>query len=201
MIAKKINLIIRIVVISILLIFLSRSVYLENYENIMPILSTILLIFIPEIIFYIFKIKIPYSLISFYTIFIFISKYLGGNNFFYSTMPYYDKIVHMIYGVFCFFVSLLILKKNNIYIKEKLILNIILIISITLASSTLWEIFEYLFDVFFHQNNQRLETGVNDTMIDLIVELVGVIIPSVIYILEQKLNKNGIINKYISKIN
>ena len=54
--------------------------------------------------------------------------------------------------------------------------------SITCMSAVLWEIFEYISDYIFDGNAQRvLETGINDTMQDMIAALLGLLFCNSIY--------------------
>lgn len=62
--------------------------------------------------------------------------------------------------------------------------------SITCMSAVLWEIFEYISDYIFDGNAQRvLETGINDTMQDMIATLLGFIIFAIVYIGKKKSNR------------
>ena len=189
-----------IVTISVLLLFLFHSVSLENYDNFFPVGTTIILIFLPLIIEKILKIEIPNSLKIFFIIFLFASKFLGGNNFYYSTVFLYDKIIHTVYGIFAFFLSIFILIKSNSYNKNKMFFNIAFIISFILATSVLWEFLEFGVDKLLHKNGQRLETGISDTMFDLLGSFAASIILSIFYFIETKFKKNWLINKYINSI-
>ena len=65
-----------IIFITILIMFLIKSIRLGNYENFIPVISTIFAFFIPIIVEKIFKIKLPDILKTFFVIFIFVSKFM-----------------------------------------------------------------------------------------------------------------------------
>lgn len=182
---------------TILLIFLIRSILLQNYENSIPIITTILTFLLPLIIEKIFKIKIPYSIKTFYVIYVFISKYLGGDNCYFSTIPMYDKIVHSIYGIFSYFISIFILVKFTKITTTNIYFIIIFSIAFVLGTSVIWEFLEFFADNLMNGNNQRLETGINDTMLDLIFTFLTSCILSIINFIEIKLNKNILIHRFI----
>ena len=201
LITKKIYFFTLIILNVILLIHLTYSISLQNYENFIPIITITLLFLIPKILEKKFKIKIPYILKIFYILFIFFSKYIGSDNFYYSIIPMYDKIIHFIYGIFSYFISIFILVKFTKYKNNNIFFNIIFCISFSLGTSVIWEFLEFGFDQFFSLNNQRLETGVTDTTLDLINVLLSNIFISLIYFCENKYKKNIFVNKFITSLN
>ena len=195
--SKKIYITTLITTIIILLIFLTRSIFLQNYENSIPIFTTILTFLLPFIIEKIFKIKNPYSIKTFYVIYMFISKYLGGDNCYFSTIPMYDKIVHSIYGIFSYFISIFIIVKFTKIKTINTYIIIIFCITFVLGTSVIWEFLEFFADSLTSGNNQRLETGINDTMLDLIFTFLTSCILSIINFIEIKVNKNILIHRFI----
>jgi len=189
------------IIITILLILLIRSALLQNYENFIPIITTLLTFFVPKFFEKIVKIEIPYSLKIFFIIFIFMSKFLGGDNFYFSSIPLYDKIIHAVYGIFSCFVSIFILVRFTRYNNKNILYNILFFIAFALGTSVLWEFLEYFADNISLGNNQRLETGITDTMLDLIYTFISSILFSICYYIELKLNKNMLIYKFINSLN
>ena len=197
---KKITRAVRLTIVFIIACFLINSICLQNYENILTSLLTIPLVFVPPILNKYLKLNIPYTLDILYTLLIFFGKYLGGDNYYYSAVPYYDKILHVVYTVFALLLSIFILVKTKSYNRKNIVFNIIFIISFSLGSEVIWEFIEFGADKLFHKNNQRLETGIVDTMIDLLLTFFTSIVFSIKYIIETKYNKKGIINKFIRNI-
>lgn len=198
--SKKIYTITLIILIVLLSASLVYSILLQNYENFIPVITTILTFLIPLIIEKIFKIKIPYHIKTFYIIYIFLSKFLGGDNYYFSTIPVYDKVIHSVYGILSCFVSIYILvcftpnKTNNI------LFTIIFSISISLGTSVIWEFLEFFADNITFGNNQRLETGITDTMLDLIFTFASTNIISIFYYIEYKFKKKWLITSFINSL-
>lgn len=199
--SKKIYNVTLIIIVIILLTILIRSILLQNYENFIPIITTLLLFFVPLIIEKTFKLKIPYSLKTFFVVFMFLSKYLGGDNCYFSTIPLYDKIIHSVYGIFSYLVSIFIIVKFTRIKINNMIFIIIFSVAFALGTSVIWEYFEFFTDKLLHGNNQRLETGIDDTMLDLIFTFLTTCVLSIINYIELKFNKTIIINKFIQTLN
>lgn len=198
--SKKINFAVQITIIFIIFCFLVNSIYLRNYENIFTDLVVIALVFLPKVLNKIFKLNIPYSLEIFYTLLLFFGKYLGADYFYYSVVPLYDKIIHIFYAVFAILISVFLLVKTKIYNKKNLFFNIIFIIVFTLGTAVFWEFLEFGSDKILHENNQRLETGIFDTMLDLILTFITSLIFAADYLIETKFNKKGILSSFTSNI-
>ncbi len=152
-------------------------------------LSIIVTITLPYIIQKLCKVKIDDKLIFIYVLFIFFAQFLGVTVELYNKIPFFDKVIHTLSGVLTAFGSLLILSLMHKYdIKDKLF-NIMWIISFTLMVAVGWEIFEYMANIFFGGDAQRVAlTGVNDTMQDMIVALIGSMLVVIIYSFYSKLS-------------
>jgi uncharacterized membrane protein YjdF len=140
-----------------------------NVVNTLKILSIFLSINVIKIINIKYKIKDKINLV--YIIFIVLAHFIGVILNFYDKFLYYDKFVHFLFGIVCSYIAFNILKVKNIVSK------LLLVIIITMFLATMWEVYEYLASIIFKidpQNN--ITTGVNDTMQDIIVALIGSII-------------------------
>lgn len=147
----------------------------------------------------IFKIKINEYLNFIFVLFIFIAHFLGVVVDLYSKIYWFDKFTHFLSGVLTSFIAIYLLVKCNI--KGKTLFNILFIIAFTMMIAGLWEIFEYTSSCLFNLDPQRvLQTGVSDTMGDIIVALLGSIIVSLAYYFEYKYNYNIVIKKFIKLI-
>lgn len=145
-----------------------------DFVNTFKILSIFLSINIVNIL----KIKYDISdkLNLVYIIFVILAHFLGVILNFYDKIMYYDKIVHFLFGIVGSYISFDLLKEKN-ELKKR-----ISIIFITLALASLWEIYEYTCSIFFDIDPQEvLTTGINDTMQDIIVALIGSILVSIFY--------------------
>ena len=133
-------------------------------------LSIILTINLTCIISKIFKVKISDGLSFVYIVFIFMAHYLGVIEKFYNQVEFYDKLVHTLSGVLSAYIAYMFLKNRS----NDTLLNIIFIISFTFLCAGMWEIFEFTCNILVGGDAQRVaETGVDDTMLDIIVAFIG----------------------------
>lgn len=147
-------------------------------------IAAFVLTFIPPLIFKILKIKADKTLYLSIIFFIFISLYLGTLNNFYS-YEWWDTMVHTISGIIIGFCAIIILKKYNTPMEigtANAFFIFVFVLSFTSLCGVIWEIYEFTMDTFFNLNMQRVKyCGINDTMIDLISDLIGSVIFYVFY--------------------
>lgn len=149
--------------------------------------SIIITITLPYILEKLFKIKIDSSTKTIYIIFIFMSHFLGVVCDFYGKIAWFDKFTHWLSGILTAYISILLLKYLKVYNKKSKVFNILFIIAFTLMIASLWEMFEFTSSICFHLDPQRVkETGVTDTMMDMIVAFLGSILYSIYYLFAQK---------------
>ena len=159
----------------------------EELVWILKDLSIILTGSLPYIIRKVFKVNISEGFSFMYIIFIFMAHYLGVIEGFYNKFPGYDKIVHTLSGALTAYIAYLILKNKK---TNDTIFNIIFMISFTFMVAGMWEIFEFICNIFFGGDAQKVKTtGVDDTMWDIIVAFIGTIIFTIFIALKGKLIK------------
>ena len=156
---------------------------------------TILLFSLYIIIPFIFKLK---PIITFlYLIFGFIALFLGCQSHLFKTLYWYDNFSHFIWGFLSSLLAVLLLKKFKKF--DNIIFSCLFIFIFSLATSGLWEIFEFMVDNIFNADMQRSATGVYDTMKDIIITLFGNILFILSYIFEYK-NKKLLIRFLIDNL-
>lgn len=134
-------------------------------------LATIFLVFIPDI-FRLMQIKIDQKLELAYYLFIIPAMILGIDFDLYKKIPPMDKIVHTMSGVLSAFVARSFLKQS--VTSEKAWFKMIFIMGFVALTAAGWECFEFTYDQLFHGHMQQLiSVGVEDTMWDIIVALMG----------------------------
>lgn len=159
--------------------------YLINYDlaKILTSISLIPLIYIPNIL----KIKISDKLLVIYYIYLTILLVLGCLFNLYNIITFYDDIAHFINGIVSSIFICFILKKYKAF--NNPIFIIISIIMITLGISALWELFEYFTSILFNLDIQHvIDTGVTDTIIDILMSFIASIMFSLYYIKDKKLS-------------
>lgn len=178
-------------------IYTAVTQYFANNFRVMHNFLLIFVLLLPDIIEKFTKLRLDNILKITYTIFIILAMYLGSCLNLYYTTNFYDNVVHTLFGVVgsIFAFNLLFIFKKYDY--KSTIFNIIYVLSVTIFLAVTWECCEYFYDIMFNANTQHaLETGVVDTMTDLLVALLGSLVFVLLYYVEKITNKNLLINKY-----
>ena len=146
-------------------------------------ISIILTVCIPLIYQKLFKTKLPEYIITIWIIFIIMAHFLGVIMYGYEYYPGYDKIVHTFSGILTAAVAIMILEKVKI---KRLAFAFIFIIALSSMGAFLWETFEFVCNILVGGDAQKVaETGVNDTMLDMIVAFIGSLITATIYTIKK----------------
>lgn len=198
---KKINLWSIIIILFVNTIFMLFTMCGKFNSNILVCISTYIIVFIPKILSRLFKIKINPLIEFLFLVFIFIAEVLGSVIHFYDYISWYDSFVHYISGILTALLGLILLVYFDKYSTKSLAFNILFIISITLMVASCWELFEFASDNIFGYNAQRvIETGVTDTMKDIICALLGCTMIVIMYIYEMLDNKKMLISTFLNTI-
>ena len=180
---KKINLFLTLIIIiaSIITVIVNGS---NDITIILKDLSVILTVTAPYIFEKIFKMKLTEGFKLIWIIFIFMAHYLGVILEVYDIFLSFDKIVHTISGILTAYVAMIILNKEKV---KSINFSILFIVCFSALCAVTWEIFEFTCNILVGGDAQRvLETGVDDTMLDMIVALVGSLIFSLWYSVTKK---------------
>lgn len=148
-----------------------------------------------------YKIFIPAEFQLLIVLFIYASVFLGEVHGFYMRFWWWDSMLHFLagiaLGVVGFAMMYIFYKSGRIVAPPIFIAFIAFCFSMT--GAVVWEIYEFGMDQFLGTNMQRTETGVVDTMIDLILNTMGAIIASVAGYLYIKKGDNILLNRLIKK--
>jgi len=102
-----------------------------------------------------------------------------SQNLYISLYPYYDKFTHLVSSItvaVLAFVSILVINRFSCtkLARWQIFFSIVIF---TMAIGAFWEIYEYLMDTFFGAYlTKPLQHGLDDTMLDLIIDLIGGVI-------------------------
>ena len=193
---KKINNILIFIISLLSICFFIKDINLSHNDRLLSDISIILVLFLPKIIRKITNIKITPMLELIYIIFMFLAHFLGSIVNLYNTTWWYDLFAHFISGILVSILALIVLKWLRIYNNKNKMFNVIFIIAFGLMVASLWEFCEFFVDKFMNLNVQHsIETGVKDTMEDMLIAFLGNILVSIKYVTEKT---KGIINKIVS---
>lgn len=161
-------------IISLYLIFLMYYIYLQikfkQYIKLIEALASILILLGPIILNKIFKIKLKEYIKVIYYLFFFLAFIIGFVFGFYYKTLYYDLLIHFLSGVLSAIVLNECLKVPNKKLK------CFIIFSIVLSLSTCWEFLEFLSDIILKTDHQHKISGATDTMSDLLMCVLGIVI-------------------------
>lgn len=197
---KKLNIYNVIIISCMILICLYTFMFqfLSHDKRVFNNIVTIIILVLPFLIEKFTKIKFNNILKITYTIFVILASYFGTCLKLYNTINYYDIIVHTLFGFMGSVISLNLLFILKKFDKQNLIFNLLFVISITMFMAVIWEFVEYFYDIFTNNDVQHvLDSGVVDTMTDLLVAFMGCLVCIFLYYLENILNKKWLIKKYI----
>ena len=146
----------------------------------------IALIFMPQVILKVFKLKIPAAIVLFYRFFLFISVFLGTGMHLISIISFWDKILHAVspmvltalgYGLIGYLMKDAEISKTSPWL--------FLLFGFAFAGlcGVFWEFWEFLCDQFLGMNLQRFAASavtlfvgresLMDTMGDLLTNTIG----------------------------
>lgn len=146
----------------------------------------IALIFMPQVILKVFKLKIPAAIVLFYWFFLFISVFLGTGMHLISIISFWDKILHAVspmvltalgYGLIGYLMKDAEISKTSPWL--------FLLFGFAFAGlcGVFWEFWEFLCDQFLGMNFQRFaasdgtlfvgRAALMDTMGDLLTNTIG----------------------------
>ncbi len=164
-------------------------------------MAIIITMFLPNILEKILKTKFPTGLKFVYIVFVFMAHYLGSIIDLYHKVSWFDTFTHFLSGILVSVLATYLIVKTKVYNNQHLIIWFLFIISMSTLVAVSWETFEFVCDKIFSADAQNvLTTGVNDTMIDMLVALLGSMIYGFMLMFEKLYNLNGIISKYIKSI-
>lgn len=181
--------------------FFVRDLNVGSYDRLLGDITVPLVLLLLRIFGKIFKIKITSEMELVYVIFIILAQFLGSVVNLYNKVWWYDLFAHFLSGVLTAILSLVVLNWFGVYKEKNKWFNFLFIISFTLMVASIWEFMEFGADTFFGMNVQHsLDTGVRDTMEDMLIAFLGSLIVSISYLVENKVKKNGFLKRVVSDL-
>lgn len=177
--------------------FLLQMILSGHHGRIPVTLSLYLTVWVPAIARSILKVKIPERMEFVYLIFLFFAQFLGSIVNLYASIYWFDSFTHFVSGILTAVFAIAVLFWFNKYDHKSVAFNILFMIAFSLMVASLWEFFEFTSDRLFHGDTQKvLETGVVDTMKDMIVACLGALLVSVYYGYEKYTNQKLFFKQY-----
>jgi len=160
-----------------LILFLVR----RDWENVFLTAAVILLTLVPAFLFRRFRVMIQPEFQFIAALFVFLSLFLGSAFDFYYKFWWWDLVLHsasgFLLGIVGFIVMYVLNQTSQLPPEMKPIFRCFFGFTFAVTLGVLWEIYEFGMDHFWPVlNMQSNETGVVDTMKDLIVDTIGAIV-------------------------
>lgn len=176
-------------------------IFQKNWFNLILSFFTLILVFLPSIFNRKLTIDYPNLILIIVLIYLFLSVLLGDFQSFFEKYWWWDIMLHTLVGLIVGSVGFLLVLE---LVQEKAscsnltpLLIVIFAFAFSVAIGTLWEICEFAVDSLFNTNLQR--SSLNDTMLDLIFDMVGALIISLIGYIYLKYPKENLIKRKVEK--
>ncbi len=171
----------------------------QEFFLVITSMIVLLLSFSPTIVSRSYKIRLPIEVDFMVTILLYLHYVLGEYNHFYIKFSWWDLFLHggnsIILGLVGFIMAYGLLLTSKMQAKP----FFISLFSLTFAVfiGVLWEIFEFGMDYFFGFTMQK--SGLVDTMTDLMMDVVGAMVVSILGFFYLKKKKLGIFDRIIKR--
>ncbi len=170
--------------------FLLQMILSGHHGRILVTLSLYLTVWIPKIVRSILKVQIPERIELVYLIFLFLAQFLGSIVNLYASIYWFDSFVHFVSGILTALFGISVLVWFQKYDHKSVTFNIFFMIAFSMMVASFWEFFEFTVDRISGGDTQKvIETGVADTMKDMIVACLGAILVSTYYGFEKNMGK------------
>ena len=166
---------------ALLVIGLVVFIWRLDWENVFLTALVIALTLLPALLAHRYRIIVPPDFQLIAALFVFLTLFLGSAIDLYYKYWWWDMVLHAGSGFLCGIIGFLaVFLLNQIdRIPRSMKPSFVCLFAVTFAVflGVIWEIFEYAIDSVWPQANMMsLESGVRDTMNDLIVDTIGAII-------------------------
>lgn len=154
-----------------------------NLTKMLTVLCIIPLIMVPYLL---DKIKVYHMdevLLFFYYVFLLLSIVIGSIFKFYYKIWWFDLFTHFISGIVTSIVAFILLEKNKLVNKKYRWFGFLFIVIFSVCVAVIWEYLEFFSDKLFDSDSQWVfQTGVDDTMTDMLIATFAGIISSIYYL-------------------
>jgi hypothetical protein len=183
------------------IVLMAITLYTEHWLGFFNASLTLFVTFLPNILKKRWNIIYPSEIWVVTLLFVMAALIFGEIFDFYYKFEAWDAILHMLSGFVIAMVAFIIVKQLHEDVDIRVTLSPFFVslfaVSFSMAVGVVWEIFEYLMDVWFGTNMQK--SGLVDTMEDLIVATIGALIVGLLGYLYLKYGNNNMVGRMIEK--
>lgn len=148
------------------------------------------LIAVPRLLKYFLGVYIPICLEIATAIFLVATLFLGSISNYYEKFEWWDSILHFASGLILTPWALITMRKLNTYGNEVSVSPVFIAFyasCFSVALAAMWEMYEFAYDIFMKGN--MTESGLPDTLGDMIANLIGTFMVAVIVFIRMKRTK------------
>jgi len=172
------------------------NIYVTEWEILFAAVLTLVLILMPTLLARRARISIPSGFQIFILLFVFASMYLGEVHGYFHRFRWWDRLLHSTSAVVLGYIGFVLIyalnKDSRMEVKLSPLFMALFSFCFAVTIGTLWEIFEFGADALVGANMQKarnleliygsLDTrlGLLDTMVDLIVNVIGALFVSIL---------------------
>ena len=179
-------------------VYFSRAMVEENNNMILTCLALPLVLLIPFILRKLKVLNLNPNALFVYNLFMFFADFLGCVVGLYNKTTYYDVVMHFVSGFSTALLGMVLYNYLAKKEKDNKILKYTYIVGFCMAIAAFWEIFEFFGDNTLGMNLQhRIDTGVRDTMEDIICAVMGMFTYLGVFTLSRSTSS---FHKFIEKI-
>lgn len=163
----------------------------------------VICIFLPSLIEHKLKIEIPNGMYLLFIVFLYCAIYLGEVRSFYYLISYWDVILHTFSGAMLGALGFSVVRLLNENPKATVNMSPLFVaffaLTFAVFMGVVWEIYEYVFDGILKINMQKFASdsgtplvgrdALEDTMVDLIVDMLGALAVSILGYISLKHKK------------
>ncbi len=148
------------------------------------------------------KLKIPIHIEIIAIVFIYASFYLGDGNEFYEKIFWWDMMLHFISGVIFGIIGfgILYILYQNKKLKAGPFFMAFFSFVFAVAWGAIWEIIEYLLDVMIFFETKYMQTNLENTMRDLILDSAGAALAATWGYFHIKIKNTVLFDKFIGRL-
>jgi uncharacterized membrane protein len=177
-------------------------IYMTRYPSALATCGILLATFIPRFFGHSLRVAVPMEFEFLAVVFIYLSLFLGEIGGYYQVYWWWDLMLHLasgfIAGIFGFVMVYVLNENDEIGMQLKPGFVAFFAFLFSLGFGVFWELFEYIMDEAFGMNMTK--TGLDDTMQDLFVALIGAFVISIIgYIYLKRKKKTHFFEKWVYK--
>jgi uncharacterized membrane protein YjdF len=150
-------------------------------------IALILLIAAPRILRHFLGIHVPLGLEIATAIFLVLTLFFGSINNYYEKFGWWDFILHFASGLILTPWALITMRKLNTHGNEVSVSPVFIAFyasCFSVALAAMWEMYEFAYDIFL--NGSMTESGLPDTLGDMIANLVSTVIVAIIVFMRMK---------------